>query len=147
MDDVSVQKELEATLATELCALWEQAHGTLAGQVRVLARPDTVAAWIENVLSPAERAVTQRAEGQRLMQRYAEQLLTVIQPDLRARVEAITGRRILSDSVRADVDTGHVLCFFILGEQQARVATPGDESSTEGGRYARTEKPEDLVSC
>ena len=135
MTDVSLQQEKEAALAAGLRALWEQAHGTLAGQVRVLAGPDSVAAWIEDVLSPAERAVTQRAEGQRLVQRYAEQLLAVIQPDLQARVEAITGRRIVSGSIRADVDTGHVLCFFILGGQQTRPAASDDKSLPGGSRH------------
>jgi len=126
MDDVNLSQEREAAVAAALRFLWEQAHGVPAGNVRVLVGPDSVAAWIEKVLSPAEQAVARRAEGQSLMQRYAEQLLANVQPDLRAQVQAITGRRIVSGSVRADVDTGHVLCFFVLGEPLAPPA-PGGE--------------------
>ena len=45
----------------------------------------------------------------RMLFRYAGQLLATVQPDLRAWVEAITGRRIVSGNVRVDVDTGHIL--------------------------------------
>ena len=124
MDEMSIRQEREAALATALRTLWEQAHGAPAGNVRVLAGPDSVAVWIEDVLSPAEWAVTRHAEGQPIIQRYAEQLLAVIQPDLRAQVEAIIGRRVISGNVRPDMDTGHVLCFFVLGER----LTPPEKS-------------------
>ncbi|MEK7324862.1 MAG: Na-translocating system protein MpsC family protein, partial [Chloroflexota bacterium] len=117
MSDVSIQDEPEAALATALRAQWEQAHGVPAGKVRVLVGPDSVAAWIEEVFSPAEWAVARRVEGQSLLQRYVEQLLSAIQPEMRVQVEAITGRRIVSANIRPDVDTGHVLCFFVLGER------------------------------
>lgn len=55
--------------------------------------------------------------GQSLLQHYAEQLLSAIQPEMRAQVEAIMGRRIMPANIRPDVDTGHVLCFFALGER------------------------------
>jgi len=108
----------EMFLATTLRTLWEQAHGPMAGNVRVLVGPDSVAAWIENAFSPAEWAAIQSSHAQQLVQRYAEQLLATIQSELRSQVEAITGRRIVSGSTRADVDTGHVLCLFVLGERR-----------------------------
>lgn len=74
--------------------------------------------WLQEVLSPAEQAAVRRTESRQLLQRYAEQLLSTIQPDLRARVESSTGRRIVSGTVRADVGTGDVLCFFVLGERR-----------------------------
>ncbi len=114
MRDVSSYQKLEETLAVALRTLWEQAHGAPVDQVRVLVGPDSVAAQIERVLSPAERMMTQSVDGRLLLQHYTEQLLAVIQPDLRAQVESITGHRVMSASVRADVDTGHVLCFFVL---------------------------------
>ena len=125
MNEVTLCHDREAALTTALRSLWERAHGAPAGPVRVLVGSDSVALWLEDVLSPAERAATQRTEVQQLLQRYAEKLLATIQPDLRAQVEAITGRRIVSGNVRADVDTGHVLCFFVLGER----LTPPPESS------------------
>src|SRR3990172_11278771 len=131
MNSKNLRKKHEAALAAALSALWEQVHGVPAGNVRVLVGPDSVAAWIEDVLSPAERVMTQRAEGQALVQRYAERLLAAITPDLRAQVEAITGRRTVSSSVRADVATGHVLCFFVLGEWQRQPPTPGPKSPPE----------------
>lgn len=126
MNEAHILREQETALAEALRTLWERAHGATAGTVRVLAGPDSVAAWLEDVLSPAERAAAQRPESQALLQRYAEQLLSTVQPDLRARVESVTGRRIVSGTVRADVDTGHVLCFFVLGERRP------DESSEAG---------------
>lgn len=114
MHNMSLYPKFEEALAVALRTLWEQAHGVSVGQVRVLVGPDSVAAQIESALSPAERTMTQSVDGRLLLQRYAEQLLAVIQPDLRTQVESITGHRVVSASVRADVDTGHVLCFFVL---------------------------------
>jgi uncharacterized protein YbcI len=114
--ETTLRSEHETALATALRAVWEQAHGAPAGKVHVLLGPDSVAAWIEDVLIPAERGVALEAEGHRLLQRYAEQLLATVRPDLQAHVEHITGRRIVSGNARADMDTGHVLCFFVLGE-------------------------------
>ena len=125
MNDASIWSQQEASLAAALLRLWETAHGTLAGNVRVLVGPDSVAAWIEAVLSPAERVAARRNDGHLLIQRYADELLNSIQPELRALVESITGRRIVSGNARADVDTGHVLCFFVLGEPLATPSTPG----------------------
>jgi uncharacterized protein YbcI len=127
MTEAHILREQEMALAEALRTLWERAHGATAGKVRVLAGPDSVAAWLEEVLSPAEQAAAGRAESQALLQRYAEQLLSTVQPDLRERVESVTGRRIVSSAVRADVDTGHVLCFFVLGERRP------DETSETGG--------------
>jgi len=55
----------------ELC---ERVHGRL----RVLLGPDSVAAWIEDVSSPAERTVARRVPARRLLQRYADKLLTLV---------------------------------------------------------------------
>ena len=128
MNDTGIRAQQEAALVAALLRLWESAHGTLAGNVRVLVGPDSVAAWIEAVLSPAEWVVARRNDGHILIQRYTEELLNSIQPELRAQVESITCRRIVSGSARTDVDTGHVLCFFVLGEQLAE----SYDSRTEG---------------
>ena len=127
MNDIDLRSQQEAALVAALLRLWESAHGTLAGDVRVLVGPDRVAAWIEAVLSPAEQAVSRRNDGHLLIQRYTEELLNSIQPELRAQVESITGRRIVSSNARADVDTGHVLCFFVLGEPLTIPSLPGTE--------------------
>jgi uncharacterized protein YbcI len=119
MNEPNKPSPQEATLAAALLRLWEGAHGVLAGSVRVLMGPDSVTAWIESVLSPAELAVARRNDGHLLIQRYTEELLNSIQPELQAQVETITGRRVVSSNARPDVDTGHVLCFFVLGEPLA----------------------------
>ena len=116
-ENPSNRDDREAALGAAMRTLWAQQHGSAPGRVRVLVGPDSVALWVEEVFSPAEQAVTRRPEGRDLMQRYAEQLLAAFEADLRARVEAITGRRIASGNIRPDADTGHVLCFFILGER------------------------------
>jgi len=118
----------EVALAVAFLKLWESAHGMLAGNVRVLMGPDSVAAWIEAVLSPAEQAIARRKDGHLLIQRYTEELLNSIRLELLAQVETITGRRVVSSNARPDVDTGHVLCFFVLGEQLAESV----DSRTEG---------------
>ncbi len=120
-----MDSQQEAALVAAFLKLWESAHGTLAGNVRVLMGPDSVAAWIEAVFSPAERVVAQKNDGHLLIQRYAEELLNSIRPELRTQVEQITGRRVVSGNARADVDTGHVLCFFVLGESLATSPSPG----------------------
>jgi len=125
MNDTSIRSKQEAALVAALLRLWESAHGTLAGNVRVLMGPDSFAAWIEAVFSPAERVVAKNNDGHLLIQRYAEELLNSIRPELRTQVELITGRRIVSGNARADVDTGHVLCFFVLGEPLATSPSPG----------------------
>jgi uncharacterized protein YbcI len=114
--ETTLRSEHETALATLLRAAWEQAHGAPAGKVHVLLGPESVAAWIEDVLSPAERAVAMGAEGHELLQRYTEQLLGTMLLDLQAHVEGIMGRFIVSSTARADMDTGYVLCFFVLGE-------------------------------
>lgn len=117
MNEPNKPSQQETALAAAFLRLWESAHGTLAGNVRVLMGPDSVAVCIEAVLSPAELAVLQKNNGHLLMQYYAEELLNSIRSELRAEVESITGRRIISGNTSADVDTGQVLCFFVLGEQ------------------------------
>lgn len=117
MDEVTLRQEQEAALAVALRALWNKAHGTLAGDVRAFAGPDSVAVWIEDVFSPAERTLVRHGAGQAILQCYTGQLLAVVRPELQAQVETITGRRIVSGNVSADVDMGCVLCFFVLGEQ------------------------------
>ena len=114
----STTQEQEIELAEALRSLWEQAHGTPPGDVRVLVGAGSVSAWLREILNPAEQAAAAHAESQTLLQRYAEELLSTIQPDLRARVEDITGSQILSDTVHADVVTGHMLCFFVLDERR-----------------------------
>ena len=130
MADADASQQHEMALAARLRLLWEQAHGAPAGEVHVLIGPDSVAAWLDDVLSLAERAVIKRADGQQLVQRYAEQLLAVIQPELQAHVEAAVGRHVVAGSIRADVDTGHVVCFFLLGRPLALPAVVGAESPT-----------------
>ena len=127
MNELSKPSPQESALAAAFLKLWESAHGMLAGNVRVLMGPDSVAAWIEAVLSPAEQAVARRTDGHLLIQRYAEELLNSIQPELQAQVETIAGRRVVSSNVRPDVDTGHVLCFFVLGESLAESFIPSTE--------------------
>ncbi len=119
MNEPSIRSPQEAAIAKALLRAWERAHGTLAGKVRILMGPDSVAAWIEAVLSPAEQVVARRNDGHLLIQRYTEELLNSIQPDMQAQVELITGRRVVSSNAHPDVDTGHVLCFFVLGEPLA----------------------------
>jgi len=109
----------EAALAVSLMRLWESAHGTPAGNACVFIRPESVVAWIEAVLSPAERAVARTTDGHPLIQRYTDELLRSIQPELRSQIEAVTGRRITSGKSNVDVESGHVLCFFVLGESLA----------------------------
>jgi len=128
MNDTGIRSQQDAALVAALLRLWESAHGVLAGNVRVLMGPDSVAAWIEAVLSPAEQAIARRKDGHLLIQRYTEELLNSIKPELLAQVETITGRRVVSSNARPDVDTGHVLCFFVLGEPPAESFV----SSTEG---------------
>ena len=130
MADADASQQHEMALAARLRLLWEQAHGSPAGEAHVLIGPNSVAAWLDDVLSLAERAVVKRADGQRLMERYAEQLLAVIQPELQAHVEAAVGRHVVTGSIRADVDTGHVVCFFLLGGPLAPPPVAGAESLT-----------------
>ena len=73
----------ETALAMRLRLLWEEAHGVPAGEVHALIGSDSVAVWLDDVLSLAERAVIERADDRRLMERYAEQLLVVISPNCR----------------------------------------------------------------
>ena len=128
MNEPNIPSSQEAALAAAFLKLWESAHGMLAGNVRVLIGPDSVAAWIEDAISPAEQAIARRNDGHMLIQRYTEELLNSIQPELYAQVETIMGQRVVSSNARPDVDTGHVLCFFVLGEQRAETF----DSRTEG---------------
>lgn len=115
MADANGVQQHETVLAIRLHNLWEQAHGSPAGKVHVIIGTDCVAAWLDDVLSLAERAVIKRAEDQQLMERYAEQRLAVIRPELQAHVEAVAGRHVVTSNIHADMDTGHVVCFFLLG--------------------------------
>jgi len=130
MTEANTSQQHETALVARLRLLWEDAHGAPAGEVHVLIGPDSVAAWLEDVLSLAERAVIKRSDGQQLVQRYAEQLLAVIQPELQAHVEAVAGRQVVAGSICADVDTGHVVCFFLLGGPLALSPVAGAERLT-----------------
>jgi uncharacterized protein YbcI len=124
MIDEALRNDQKTALAAALGDLWERAHGVPAGKVHVLAGPDSIVVLIKDALSPAERAAAQRTEGQALVQRYAEQLLGTIQPDLRAQVETITGRQAIPTSQHADTIAGHVLCYYDLGERLMLPSVP-----------------------
>lgn len=114
--DPNRSTQAEAALSSALLGLWENAHGAPPGNVRVLLGSDSVAIWIDGVLSPAEKVVAQQKDGQLLIQRYANELLALIHPELQARVSTISGRETVSSNSRVDVDNGNILCFFVLGE-------------------------------
>ena len=124
----------EAALSMTLSMLWEQSHGSPAGNVRTLVGLNSVALCLEDAFSPAEREVTRRAESLPLFQRYAEQLLATVLPDLKVQVEIITGCHVVSGSVRPDAETGQLVCFFILGEQRRLTPPSGVESLPWGRR-------------
>jgi uncharacterized protein YbcI len=117
MNEVSLSQENKTALAAALGILWADAHGTPAGSVHVLIGPDSLAVLIKDAFSPAEQAVAQRVDGQPIIQQYAEQLLTIVEPDLRAQVEVATGQRVTLASVHADTAGGHLLCFYNLGDR------------------------------
>lgn len=116
--------QVEADLSSALLGLWENAHGTTPGSVRVLLGSDSVAIWIDGILSPAEKVLAQQKDGQLLIQRYANELLALIHPELQARVRTISGRQIVSSNSRVDVDNGSILCFFVLGEKISKHPSP-----------------------
>jgi len=66
--------QAEADLSSALLGLWENAHGAPPGNVRVLLGSDSVAIWIDGVLSPAEKVVAQQKDGQLLIQRDSNEL-------------------------------------------------------------------------
>jgi uncharacterized protein YbcI len=116
MNDMLIHQRQQTTLAAALRTLWERTHGTPAGQVHVLSRTDNLVVRMENVLNPAERFLSQTAEGKRLVWSYIEQLLNILQLDMRACVETITGCEVMTSCLSFDVDANHVLCFFALDE-------------------------------
>lgn len=118
---------LEVDLSSALRGLWESAHGAPPGNVRVLLGPDSVAIWIDAVLSPAERVVARERDGHLLIQRYTDELLGLILPDLMTQVRTITCRQIVSSNSRVDVDNGSILCFFVLGAQLDQLSNPCSE--------------------
>ena len=72
--ETAPDSEQRAALAMALRELCERAHGWL----RVLLGPDSVAAWIEDDSSPAERTVARRVHARTLLQRYADKLVSLI---------------------------------------------------------------------
>jgi uncharacterized protein YbcI len=68
MNEMARSGKHEASLVAALRTLWEHSHGALAGQVRALVGPDNMVVWVEDALTPAERATAQRAEEQLLVQ-------------------------------------------------------------------------------
>jgi uncharacterized protein YbcI len=115
---------IEVDLAATLSGLWESAHGAPPGNVRVLLGPDSVAIWIDAVLSPAEIVVARQRDGYLLIQRYTDELMGMILPDLMNRVRMVSGRQIVSSNSRVDVDNGNILCFFVLGAKPDRQSLP-----------------------
>ena len=131
MSEVSLSREHKTALVVALGILWAHAHGTPAGSVHVLIGPDSLAVLIKDAFSPAEQAATQCVEGQQIIQRYVEQLLAIVEPDLRAQIEVATGQRVTLASVHADTAAGHLLCFYNLGDPLERDA----ENQSRGGCY------------
>jgi uncharacterized protein YbcI len=121
------QSRIEVDLAATLSGLWENAHGAPPGNVRVLMGSDSVAIWIDAVLSPAEIVVARQRDGYLLIQRYTDELLGMILPDFMNRVRMISGRQIVSSNSRVDVDNGNILCFFVLGAKLDHQSLPVNE--------------------
>lgn len=115
MEQVRLTPEDEGRLAQCIRRQWADAHGVSPGAVHVLADAHCVVAWIEEVLSPAERAMLGWQQGQDLLQRYTDQLLVTIRPALRSEVEAVTGRESLADSLWADPASQRIMCVYRLG--------------------------------
>jgi len=126
MKYAGMRTQQETALAIALLKLWEEAHNTLAGNVRILVGRDSVAIWIEGALTPAEHAVARGSDGKSLVQRYVDELLAAIQPDLQAKVEEVTGYRIISGNAHVDIATGNILCFYVLG---APLTTPNTSAT------------------
>lgn len=105
----------EGQLAQLIRHQWTEAHGVAPGAVHVLADAHCIVVWIDEVLSPAERAILQWQHGQELLQRYTDQLLVTIRPALRSEVEAVTGRVLLADNLWADPASQRITCVYQLG--------------------------------
>lgn len=115
MEQVRLTPEDEERLAQCIRRQWTDAHGVSPGAVHVLADAHCIVAWIEEVLSPAERAMLGWQRGQELLRRYTDQLLVTIRPALRSEVEAVTGRKSLTDSLWADPASQRIMCVYQLG--------------------------------
>jgi len=127
MADADASQQHEMALAARLRLLWEQAHGSPAGEAHVLIGPNSVAASLDDVLSLAKRAVIKRADGQRSA--MPNSYWRSSSPNCKRMSKPRWGATWLPAAfIRADVDTGHVVCFFLLGGPLAPPPVAGAES-------------------
>lgn len=118
MSQIRLTADTEGRLAQLIRRQWTEAHGVAPGAVHVLADAQCVVVWVDEVLSPAERAMLQWEHGSDLIQRYTDQLLVTIRPVLRSEVEATTGRPLLADHLWADPASQRIMCVYQLGAAQ-----------------------------
>lgn len=121
--DLALHSKDEEKLAVSLTRLWKSAHGSSVGNVHVFLQPDSITAWIDSVLSPAEQTVARSKDGYHLIERYTEELLSSIQSELGAEVETIVGRRITAGNASIDLESNRMFCFFVLGQPLTRGAS------------------------
>jgi uncharacterized protein YbcI len=114
MNEDAKRQDLESRLAETVCSLWEEAHGVPIGSARATIQDNRVRVYLEGVLSQAERESILRAEGQKLIWQYTEQLVRIIQPALQAQVESFTHRQVVSCHVHPDLEADCLECQFIL---------------------------------
>ena len=107
-------QDQQVGLAEALRDFWEDYTGNRPGDVRVVADARSIAVWLKEVLSPAERELALTHEGLDVLRKYEVRVLEQAKTHLRHLVEKTVDRRNILVEVQLDAASGSVLGFFQL---------------------------------
>lgn len=109
-----MEMEKMSTIAQDLLAAWQQAHGTRHGKAHSMAGPEGVVIFIEDAFSQAELKLTEQQSGCELLRRYAKGLLEQVCREQATHIAAVSGRSVIATGVSIDPQEGWLICFFRL---------------------------------
>jgi uncharacterized protein YbcI len=108
-------QDAHTDLAQALQEFWNEYTGVCPTRVRVAAGEGTIAVWLEEVLSPAERQMASTQAGRNMLQELEERILEQARPQLQQLLEGSVGQESILTGVHLDIANGSVLAFFRLG--------------------------------
>ena len=96
-------------------AFQHQATGHMPTSVTVVLSEDTLVITLHEALSPAEKVLSQSAEGAAQVQEFHRQLFAASSKSLRQEIQRITGRAVREATAEVEPATGAIVQAFTTG--------------------------------
>ncbi len=117
--ELSQAYENATALGEVLRQAWQQAHGSSRSLVSTLVGADSLAVLIEEAFTEAELTLSQTAEGQVLLQRYMENLMAQIEPQISKQAQTIIGQPVIALEMSPNFKLGWLICLLKFGPASA----------------------------